>query len=170
MSSTSKLGPGVNESNDSQDTLEVLGIGRGIQNDSLDSYELENDNNDDNTDDNNDDNNDDNSIVKQDLNDTHTNCDGGSTDEEEKCCVKCGETPCELIENKDFIMEKAELLMCDNVLCNKERRHCLYKHTIRHIYGYLGRDVRMPLSSCVVKKIQSLFPDDNNQYTGFKPK
>ena len=163
--STSKLGPGVNESNDSQDTLDVLGIGRGINNESLDSYtssELENDNNDDN----NDDNSISNDVKQEKKNDMYTDCDDDD-EEEEECCVTCG-----LVENKDFIMENAELLMRDNALCNKERRHCLYKATIRNIYGYLGREVRVPLSLCIVNRIRAMFPNEDNEeeYIGFKTK
>ena len=47
-------------------------------------------------------------------------------------------------------------------------RYTGYRHYVRWIYGYLGKDVRIPLPSCVVKAIKDKFPSNIDQHVGFK--
>ncbi|XP_071944377.1 P2X purinoceptor 7-like [Antedon mediterranea] len=47
-------------------------------------------------------------------------------------------------------------------------RYTAYRQFVRWCWGFLGKDRRIPMPSCVMKKIRDVFPDEANNYTGFK--
>ncbi|XP_058509716.1 P2X purinoceptor 7-like isoform X1 [Solea solea] len=48
-------------------------------------------------------------------------------------------------------------------------RHLAYRSFVSWCWGYLGRRVRVVISSCVVCRIRQEFPDLAGQYVGFRP-
>ena len=52
-------------------------------------------------------------------------------------------------------------------LCRRYR-YIAYRQFVRWIYHRLGRDVRIPLPSCVTKRIRDAFPSATGEYAGFK--
>ena len=49
---------------------------------------------------------------------------------------------------------------------HRRNRHVGYRQMARWIWGYLGRDVRVPLPSCAVVQIREAYP--SAQYRGFR--
>ncbi|XP_022101364.1 P2X purinoceptor 7-like [Acanthaster planci] len=50
---------------------------------------------------------------------------------------------------------------------NQKYRHTAYRQLARWCWGYLGREVRVVLPACAVNKIRSMFPTNDEEYTGF---
>ena len=50
---------------------------------------------------------------------------------------------------------------------NQRYRYIAYRQLARWCWGYLGKDVRVPLPSCAVNRIREEFPSPD--YDGFKP-
>ncbi|CAJ0925925.1 unnamed protein product [Ranitomeya imitator] len=48
-------------------------------------------------------------------------------------------------------------------------RKTAYRSFTAWIHGYLGAGNRRPIPSCVVHKVRFAFPDDDDEYMGFKP-
>ncbi|CAJ0924024.1 unnamed protein product [Ranitomeya imitator] len=48
-------------------------------------------------------------------------------------------------------------------------RKTAYRSFTAWIHGYLGAGNRQPIPSCVVNKVCYAFPDDDDEYMGFKP-
>ena len=46
-------------------------------------------------------------------------------------------------------------------------RYTAYRQLVRWCWGYLGKEVRVPLPACAVKRIREEFP--NTEYKGFQP-
>ncbi|KAI8490854.1 hypothetical protein Bbelb_312730 [Branchiostoma belcheri] len=51
-------------------------------------------------------------------------------------------------------------------LGNEWKRYSAYRQFVRWTYGHLGRDIRVPLPSCVVSKVRTAFSSEN--YTGYR--
>ncbi|XP_064639803.1 uncharacterized protein LOC135501815 [Lineus longissimus] len=53
----------------------------------------------------------------------------------------------------------------------KKLRHVAYRQVVRWTYGYLGKDIRVVIPSCVVCNIRAVFPapglEENAYYQGF---
>ncbi|XP_069108912.1 uncharacterized protein [Argopecten irradians] len=49
----------------------------------------------------------------------------------------------------------------------KRYRYTAYRQLVRWCWGFLGKNVRVPLPSCAVNLIRSTFPADDDVYTGF---
>ncbi|KAL3854917.1 hypothetical protein ACJMK2_014152 [Sinanodonta woodiana] len=49
---------------------------------------------------------------------------------------------------------------------NERRRYVAYRQFVRWCWGFMGKEVRVPLPACAVNKIRQAFPSDT--YTGFK--
>ncbi|XP_071479040.1 uncharacterized protein [Diadema antillarum] len=49
---------------------------------------------------------------------------------------------------------------------NQRNRHVAYRQMVRWIWGYLGKDIRVPLPSCAVVQIREAFP--SKEYRGFQ--
>lgn len=54
-------------------------------------------------------------------------------------------------------------------LCFSRYRYCAHRNFVSWCWGYLGQKVRVVLPSCVVLRIRQEFPDNEGQYTGFRP-
>ena len=55
---------------------------------------------------------------------------------------------------------------------DKKTRHIAYRQLVRWCWGFLGKDIRVPLPSCAVNCIRAHFQeperlDDEVEYTGF---
>ncbi|XP_074544533.1 P2X purinoceptor 7 [Halichoeres trimaculatus] len=48
-------------------------------------------------------------------------------------------------------------------------RYLAYRSFVSWCWGYLGKDNRVVIPSCVVLRIQKEYPDEEEEYTGFKP-
>ncbi|XP_068692587.1 uncharacterized protein [Montipora foliosa] len=58
----------------------------------------------------------------------------------------------------------------DNHTAHEKFRYIAYRQLVRWCWGYLGKNVRVALPSCVVNKIRSTFSADfGSSYTGLKP-
>ena len=53
-------------------------------------------------------------------------------------------------------------------ISNKSFRFISYRQFISWVYGYLGKDIRKVVPSCVVNKIRSIFPAPDNIYVPYK--
>ncbi|XP_069585065.1 uncharacterized protein [Ranitomeya imitator] len=51
----------------------------------------------------------------------------------------------------------------------RKLRKTAYRSFTAWIHGYLGAGNRRPIPSCVVHKVRFAFPDDDDEYMGFKP-
>lgn len=54
----------------------------------------------------------------------------------------------------------------NDVSTNERYRYIAYRNTVRWCWGYLGRDIRVALPSCVISAIRSRFPSET--YTGLE--
>ncbi|XP_041349489.1 P2X purinoceptor 7-like [Gigantopelta aegis] len=50
----------------------------------------------------------------------------------------------------------------------RRNRYVAYRQFVRWCWGYLGKDVRVVLPSCVVTKIRNTFPSPDGTYIGFQ--
>ena len=54
---------------------------------------------------------------------------------------------------------------------HKKYRHIAYRQYVRWVYGYVGRNIRVPLPSCAVSCIRAHYPPPGDeeyfQFTGF---
>lgn len=54
-------------------------------------------------------------------------------------------------------------------LFNRRYRYVAYRQFVRWIWEYLGKNIRVPLPACAVKKIRTTFPEPHNQqHVGFQ--
>jgi len=98
------------------------------------------------------------------------------------CCHMCGQTPCEWITVgsvvEDAILEEFDIgsaatsgavvkKATGEKVPNNSMRFVCYKMFIAEKYGHLGRGNRIRCKPCVEEKIKELFPDLDNNYTGF---
>ena len=55
---------------------------------------------------------------------------------------------------------------------HKKNRHIAYRQLVRWCWGFLGREIRVPLPSCAVCCIRAHFPppglEENFEFTGFR--
>lgn len=51
----------------------------------------------------------------------------------------------------------------------RHARYLAYRSFVLWCWGYLGKDNRVVISFCVVLPIQQEYPDEDGEYTGFKP-
>ena len=103
-------------------------------------------------------------------------------EDEDEVCVICGGSPCEWTEFGPAVEAEIQVLHLrefrvgqevivdkdGNLVSNNVMRKTLYKKFIYIKYGHLGKGNRIPIVSCVTKKIRELFPEiDDNKYVGF---
>ncbi|ELT96830.1 hypothetical protein CAPTEDRAFT_124094, partial [Capitella teleta] len=50
---------------------------------------------------------------------------------------------------------------------NKRSRFMAYRMMVYWCWGFLGKELRVPLPSCAVSAIRQKFPSENGDYTGF---
>ena len=55
----------------------------------------------------------------------------------------------------------------DNVPSKSEIRNFIYKLFTRLIHGYLGKDNRIELPTCVVANVRNKYPNEDGEYVGF---
>jgi hypothetical protein len=62
-------------------------------------------------------------------------------------------------------------LQDQNQLRPENYRFLAYRNLFFMVYGRTkAKMTRLPIPSCLVMKVRTIFPDPNNSYTGFKPK
>jgi len=100
----------------------------------------------------------------------------------DRCCYMCGQSPCEwdtigalVLQNVQseydvqsapehgYVLRKST----GEKVTNNKIRFISYKLFIAEKYGHLGRGNRIRCKPCVEDKIRQLFPDMENNYTGF---
>ena len=61
-----------------------------------------------------------------------------------------------------------ELLTFDSFIClfSRKYRYASYRHFVQWCWGYLGKEIRVVLPSCVVAAIRNAFPSE--EYEGFQ--
>ena len=102
-------------------------------------------------------------------------------DDEVTVCQICGGTPCEWVEFGEEVKEYSKRLYSHedidgvialtdrdgNVIPNNKMRRALYKTFTYLKFGHLGRGNRIPIPSCVVRKIREMYPEPDGNYMGF---
>lgn len=102
-------------------------------------------------------------------------------DDKVPTCVICGGTPCEWEEFREGVVEQSKLLynreqrdgqevIVDNngvVVPNSKMRRALYRAFTYLKFGHLGKRNRIPIPSCVTKKIREMYPEADGKYMGF---
>ena len=91
-------------------------------------------------------------------------------------CSHCGEQPCIWFTYEDSIKETMMewyALETSTKHCpptnNLTRKEC-YKCYIRMRYGYLGKGKRVEIPACVLARVREIYPDEKEDYMGFKAK
>ena len=96
-------------------------------------------------------------------------------------CNICGGTPCEWDDyGKQCLITMGERFTADphkegQYVCNRDDacytsgavRKLIYKMFTYQKHGHLGKGNRIPIPSCVVKKIRKSYPDPLEVYIGF---
>ena len=87
------------------------------------------------------------------------------------CCLKCGEEPCCALAFKTELQESIE--HCQTAddfdkLTPKELRFRAYSHFTSNVYGFLGKDNRIPLPVCCEMAIRNHYPEPSGVYIGFQ--
>ena len=86
-------------------------------------------------------------------------------------CMKCGNSPCELTNMKESLLNEAKIINSTKTYKDNEnnlKRKRMYKHYAQKMYGKLGENVRVPISPCIMDFIRSIFPSPDGKYMGFK--
>ena len=97
--------------------------------------------------------------------------DDESTSSCSKTCFEFGESTCCIISYKEEVhmtFEGYEIHkeQCESSDISKNRFYC-YREFTRIVYGYLGKNNRIELPSCIVKQIHNMYPDKSGKYVGF---
>jgi hypothetical protein len=79
-------------------------------------------------------------------------------------CSHYGEQPCIWFAYEDNIKEN---MMEWYAL--ETWKEC-YKCCIRMRYGYLGKGKRVEIPACVLARVRKIYPDEEEDYMGFKAK
>ena len=91
-------------------------------------------------------------------------------------CSECRENPCIWLTYQDS-MKEAMMEWVDfetstkgcppkNNITRKET----YKWFIRMKYGYLGKGKRVEIPACFLARVREIYPDEEEDYIGFKAK
>ena len=91
--------------------------------------------------------------------------------EEQQCCDVCNETPCVLVEHQEQFESLLEFYRSNQELANRQRRFKMYQEMTRLIHGgYLGKNNRKELPTCITEAIRNAFPNDDPEqaYVGFR--
>ena len=83
-------------------------------------------------------------------------------------CDNCGLRPCESVTYNVLLQKAGDKVSKKNNNHNRATRHHLYKLYTATKYGKLGRSNRVHIPECVEKMVHGMFPDPNNDYTGFR--
>ena len=86
----------------------------------------------------------------------------------DEICDECGLSPCEAETYKVLLQKAGDEMSKKNNHHNRATRHHLYKLYTATKYGKLGRSHRVRIPECVEESIHDMFPDPNNEYTGFR--
>ena len=86
----------------------------------------------------------------------------------DEICYDCGMSPCESVTYEALLRTSGEDVSKKNHKHNRATRHYLYKLYIATKYGKLGKNHRVRIPDCVEVFIHKLYPDPNNEYTGFR--
>ncbi|MEE4247278.1 MAG: hypothetical protein V2I33_17845 [Kangiellaceae bacterium] len=71
-------------------------------------------------------------------------------------------------ESEEFINKIVESCMLNNAQSYFRRsRFMAYRMMVHWCWGFLGKELRVPLPSCAVSAIRQKFPSENGDYTGF---
>jgi hypothetical protein len=97
-------------------------------------------------------------------------------EEEVSACSYCGEQPCIWFTYEDVIKDT----MTEWCAIQTSTKHCaptnnlkrkeFYKSYIRMRYGYLGKGQRVEIPACVLAQVRKMYPDEKEEYMGFKGK
>ena len=90
---------------------------------------------------------------------------------EAQCCDVCNETPCILIEHQEQFESLLDFYRLNHELANRQRRFKMYQEMTRLIHGgYLGKNNRKELPTCVSDAIRNAFPNEDPQeaYVGYQ--
>ena len=83
------------------------------------------------------------------------------------CCIRCGEIPCPWLECREAVLEHVEGLE-DMDIAADQKRFQLYKLCTTILFGYLGKNNRVPLPQCVLLEIRRMYPSNDGSYVGFQ--
>ena len=79
-----------------------------------------------------------------------------------------------VVEQSNFLYNREqrdgqEVIVDDNgvVVPNSKMRRALYRAFIYLKFGHLGKGNRIPIPSCVTKKIREMYPEADGNYMGF---
>ena len=95
--------------------------------------------------------------------------------EEDSFCDICGREPCVWVSDQETIINlfntryaniPVEGSRDERKKQQASRRFYLYKEYTSHIYGVLGKGVRIRHPTCIIQGIQDLAPDPDGTYTG----
>ena len=94
--------------------------------------------------------------------------------EEDSFCDICGRDPCVWVRDEEMIINLFNT--CSRNIRGgyrderkkqqASRRFYLYKEYTSHIYGVLGKGIRIRHPTCIIQGIQDLAPDPDGTYTG----
>ncbi|XP_069812026.1 uncharacterized protein [Dendropsophus ebraccatus] len=75
-------------------------------------------------------------------------------------------------------LNKAQLTICEMYRCfgnthtapmeNRNFRKAAYRMFTMWVHGYLGPKKRRPIPACAVNKVRQAFPEENQEYVGFR--
>jgi len=68
-----------------------------------------------------------------------------------------------------ILMDHNDLFANGDEPINTNMRYTAYRQFILWRYGYLGQGNRMVVPSCLTWAIRNMFPEQNGQYTGYRP-
>lgn len=81
-------------------------------------------------------------------------------------CKHCNHNPCHAIEF-DEMLRSAFGAFPEDTPANVARR-LLYSTYVRAVHGFLGRNVRVEVPSCVLGLVREISPDLAGEYMGHK--
>jgi hypothetical protein len=92
--------------------------------------------------------------------------DGDIKQEDYECCENCGNKPCDWAELGPSIEAN---INNEHVGCsNKQLRFLAYSAYTSAKHGYLGKHKRVWIPHCMECGIRCNYPDENNNYVGFR--
>jgi hypothetical protein len=81
-------------------------------------------------------------------------------------CRLCLKTPCVFLQYQDELERVVEIMYPEE--SNRTKRYHMYRRMSRELHGPLGKGRRKPLPKCFVQGFRDLYPDEADNYTGFR--
>jgi HD-GYP domain-containing protein (c-di-GMP phosphodiesterase class II) len=81
-------------------------------------------------------------------------------------CSYCLQTPCVFLQYQDEMERIVEVMYQQE--SNRTKRYHLYRRMSQELHGPLGKGCRKPLPKCFVQGFRDLYPDEADNYTGFR--